>query len=627
MSNVKIVSIEIKDFKKIKSQKISLSPITAIVGINTSGKSSLLQAMQLYTSIVQSSFKGVTHKGRSDFIRTLANEEVCYRPTENILDLRHGDKATQKKTIDFKIECLILDDSGPQPIKSMEVKISRGKNANLSLKYSGDINDLMPFVGNRENPFSIFAQGLSGIPMREEWKTRGALDAAAMHGDANMYLRTLLDHLFNKNLENEISKKWLSREIDFSDMDSSSSWYKFSKLLDECYSGAKVYVNHNPERDRFVDVSIFYKEKLFTLDMASMGMLQVIQILAYACFYEPPLLLLDEPDSHLHADSQYSLYKALSALSNATNINIVIATHSPKIISLVQQSEFNKVVWFNDGKEVEMAKQGYPEIPVLMQLGALNLFSEVFDSELKFLFLTEDKDTSFIEQIAVGKRLHKCSFISYEGCGGVSAARKLAKIIASMRPDVIVLIHRDRDFRTNEEIAFENELFINQKMYDDWPENIYEIFTQHNDIEHSFAMPEYIKKSLKDHISSEKLDESIDKVLVERRDEFTNSIRTARRVLKDSLYSERMNNDSKKELRERAKIPSSPPNEKLFLPESGSIRLTPSQCKGKSLYKWLLHELSIVSKISYQELTSLIKNSGEEIVWDDLDSIMLSSRG
>ena len=52
--------------------------------------------------------------------------------------------------------------------------VQRGKNANLALSYTGDKN-LIPTFGNRDRPFSIFAPGLSGIPLREEWRTRGAL--------------------------------------------------------------------------------------------------------------------------------------------------------------------------------------------------------------------------------------------------------------------------------------------------------------------------------------------------------------------------------------------------------------------------------------------------------------------
>ena len=94
-----------------------------------------------------------------------------------------------------------------------------------------------------------------------------------------------------------------------------SAWRTFSTLLDRCYGGARVIVEHDPARSRYVEVYVHFEGRGYILDVASTGMLQVIQILAYACFYRPPLLLLDEPDAHLHADSQSRLYDALRGLA------------------------------------------------------------------------------------------------------------------------------------------------------------------------------------------------------------------------------------------------------------------------------------------------------------------------
>lgn len=94
----------------------------------------------------------------------------------------------------------------------------------------------------------------------------------------------------------------------------------------------RIIVHHDPLRDRHVKVDVEAPDSWVTLDMASTGLLQVIQIIAYACFYAPPLLLLDEPDAHLHADSQSRLYEALRGVAAETRIRILFASHSPQII-------------------------------------------------------------------------------------------------------------------------------------------------------------------------------------------------------------------------------------------------------------------------------------------------------
>ncbi|WP_164707103.1 AAA family ATPase, partial [Pseudomonas viridiflava] len=96
-------------------------------------------------------------------------------------------------------------------------------------------------------------------------------------------------------------------------------------------------------------------EQTYPLDMASTGMLQIIQILAYACFYEPPLLLLDEPDAHLHADSQTRLHEALRYVVEETGTKILLATHSPQLIQLLLSDKDASVTWLDKGAKVNVA--------------------------------------------------------------------------------------------------------------------------------------------------------------------------------------------------------------------------------------------------------------------------------
>lgn len=51
------------------------------------------------------------------------------------------------------------------------------------------------------------------------------------------------------------------------------------------------------------------------IEQAGTGMLQILQILAYAFYFEPQLFLLDEPDEHLHANNQRILAEVLERIS------------------------------------------------------------------------------------------------------------------------------------------------------------------------------------------------------------------------------------------------------------------------------------------------------------------------
>lgn len=246
MVKYRVEKIFVENFKRIKREEIVLQPITALVGGNTSGKSSVLQAAQLCVSLMQASFTEIK-KGKVTRLSTLANEAVSYRPTDVLLTLRHSvpvseaesvsetesvqtkpvqAKPVQTKSFSIGFTCTQIDDNGVETLLQLTVSVTRGKNANLALDYKGD-ESLIAVLGNRDQPFSIFTPGLSGIPLKEEWRTRGALDAAAMHGDANLYLRTLLDHLLRKDMTADIVTHWCKQKIDLDKLPASAPWSIF----------------------------------------------------------------------------------------------------------------------------------------------------------------------------------------------------------------------------------------------------------------------------------------------------------------------------------------------------------------------------------------------------------------
>ena len=247
---IRLDQITVRHFKRIEALTIDLKPVTALVGGNTSGKSSALQAAQLGVSILQAALRGHRGDGTPDFAGTVSNDAVLFRPTEHLLDLRRGDAATQKLGYSITYSGVDLE---KDTAKEMTIEVRRGKNANIAITRTGDDN-LAAVLADPDRPFSILTPGLSGIPMREEWRTKGAMDAAVMHGDANLYLRTVLDHLFTRDLDELARASWThTRDIGLLP---ASGWKTFSTLLDRCYPSARVIVTHDQRHDRYVKVEV-----------------------------------------------------------------------------------------------------------------------------------------------------------------------------------------------------------------------------------------------------------------------------------------------------------------------------------------------------------------------------------
>ena len=526
---VRLDKITINDFKRIESLEIDLQPLTALVGSNTSGKSSAIQAAQLGVSILQAIFRGFRPNGEPDFAGTVANDAVLFRPTERLLDLRRGDSATQNLGYSITYSGVDLDTNTN---KVITIEVRRGKNANIAVTRTGD-DDLAAVLSNGDRPFSIFTPGLSGIPMREEWRTKGAMDAAVMHGDGNLYLRTVLDHLFTRDLDETARAAW--RQGHDIDTLPDSSWKTFSSLLERCYPGTRVIVNHDQQRDRHVKVEVETPDTKVTLDMASTGMLQVIQIIAYACFYAPPLILLDEPDAHLHADSQARLYDALRSVATETQTRILFASHSPHLIQRLMYDPDAAVVWMSEGAKVPVDAAQRPAIPILMTLGALSAGADAFDPARPVILMTEDKLPLPVTVLAKANGApDNLAVLSYNGCGNLPAARLLANMITDMRPDSRIILHRDRDFRTEQEMQFELSTADSERQRNGVT-RVTEIFTPLNDVEHSFAQAAHLKEVFND-LAPELIDAAITDVTAFKRDDLVNAARVAREQVCSSLY-------------------------------------------------------------------------------------------
>ncbi len=526
---IRLDKITINHFKQIETLEVDLQPITALVGGNTSGKSSALQAAQLGVSILQAAFRRKAN-GRFEFEGTVANDAVLFRPTDRLLDLRRGLPATQTRGFSIAYGGVDLDTGAA---KQLTIEVRRGKNANIAITRSGD-DDLAEVLADPDRPFSILTPGLSGIPVREEWRTKGAMDAAVMHGDANLYLRTVLDHLFTRGLDEMARTAWRQGR-DIALLPINSGWQTFSTLLDRCYAGCRVIVDHNPQRDRHVKVEVEFSGACVPLDMASTGMLQVIQIIAYTCFYAPPLLLLDEPDAHLHADSQGRLYDALKGAAAATGTRILFASHSPQLIQRLMYDSDAAVVWMSGGAKVPVDAAQRPAIPILMTLGALSAGADAFDPARPVILMTEDKLTRPVTALAKSNGApDTLAVLSYNGCGNLPAARLLASMITDMRPDAQIILHRDRDFRTEQEMQFELSTAEAERQRNG-VERVKEVFTPLNDVEHSFAQPAHLKAVFVE-LAPELIDAAITDVAALRRDHLVNAARVAREQIRVTLY-------------------------------------------------------------------------------------------
>jgi hypothetical protein len=268
---------------------------------------------------------------------------------------------------------------------------------------------------------------MAGIHSAEEYKTPSIVRKAAARGDANNVFRNVLNLLY-KDVE---------------------KWNRFMEDIELIFPKMKINIDFNPDRDEFIEATIQNDGKVLPIDAAGTGVLQAVQILSYVNAYEPKLLLLDEPDSHLHPNNQRKLANMLIKLAEIRDFQIILATHSRHMID-----EFNgnaKMHWIRNGEVV--ADSTFDEASVLLDLGALDKGDLLLHGNIKCVLLTEDEDILPISAIleASGFNMKEVDTWSYKGCTKIDVALVLNEFIKKHASAATVLLHRDRDYQTDSE--------------------------------------------------------------------------------------------------------------------------------------------------------------------------------
>jgi energy-coupling factor transporter ATP-binding protein EcfA2 len=448
---MEITRIQLERFKKVGDVTIDLSPINILVGGNNSGKSSVLEG--LHFSVVASV------AARLADTKTFTQDALLFCPTKEFVNLRNG--APYKNQSNFGYLRVYATDNEDE--LDCIIKIYRGRNeGNVGCELSGSAN-LRRLVSSSQRPFSVYVPGLSGIPQVEECRTESIIRRGVASGDANLYLRNVL------LLINDSGK------------------------LQELIAAVKVVfptfhlsVEFKPKTDLHIAVSVSltgpYGRKT-PLELVGTGVQQALQIFSYVVLFRPYLLLLDEPDSHLHPDNQGLLSKALLSIASTTDTKVIISTHSRHLVDALYDE--SNIVWLKNGS-IHQQGDGIGRVPLLMDLGALDSFEKIREGEVDWVFLTEDASLEFVKVLIRESGFDEDEIVtySYKTSSNIQSALALTEFILEIAPGTKVIIHRDKDFMTDEEVGWTEQVIENS--------GAIPFITEGSDIEYYFQISEHL---------------------------------------------------------------------------------------------------------------------------------------
>lgn len=416
-------SISIQKFKGISNIELPLGQVNVIIGGNNAGKSSILHAIQFAVSIAQTTSTQNTRWSGDRMPSSLSSNDLIYSPIQDIYALGHNGNLQEDPAEAIQISFL----AGQNQAK---VIARKGRNKNIVVAIEG--RALGDELRSLERPFCMIVPGLSGIPAQESYKTPSLVTKLAARGDSNSVFRNILLQLSRRTAD----------------------WQTFTALLQEICPGVELQIAFNENTDETITASVTEDGRTLPIDASGTGVLQAIQILSYILLFKPKLLILDEPDSHLHPNNQRKLIEILLRAQAENPSQIIISTHSKYIVDELLGDA--TVFWVNNGalvQKIDSDEEAYV-VRSLMEIGALSEGENLGVGETKATVITEDQDATYIKLLleANGWCLDDIEIWPYQGCSNISVANALIKYIRKKRPEQPIILHRDRDFMEDSEL-------------------------------------------------------------------------------------------------------------------------------------------------------------------------------
>lgn len=186
------------------------------------------------------------------------------------------------------------------------------------------------------------------------------------------------------------------------------------------------------------------------LEIAGTGVLQATQILSYIHRFTPSIIVLDEPDSHLHPNNQRLLCSLLRRVAEERGTQVLLTTHSRHVVDALSESAH--MLWIRNGA-VDVATRD-DEIGILMDIGALDVKERIQNPNTKVIVLTEDEITTPLSAVlqSSGFDLAKTSILPSFGLSAMKQLRPLVNMIQKTNPKAKIVVHRDRDFLFDDEV-------------------------------------------------------------------------------------------------------------------------------------------------------------------------------
>ncbi|MEV4915416.1 AAA family ATPase [Streptomyces tirandamycinicus] len=447
-------------FKQFEQASFYFRPsdVTFLAGGNNSGKSSILHGLAVWefckiASLMErgeDAFLAVA-EGRQGF--GLGDDE--FSPI-NLPSLKH--LWTNLKTAKGESD----PDGYTLKIRCEWDGATEEKHLEFALSLANDRLFIKPIASNLQAgdrvPTAALLPPFAGISAREA-RIVGALRRRRIgEGLAGAVLRNLLLDMYQNNLRERERLRGAKSKISDSDLRrlrESDPWELIQDALRRTFSAELIIGDFREEYHSYINVQVAKGEiegyKLTRwpkynpkdLMVEGSGFLQWLSVFTLATTDDVDVLLLDEPDAHLHPTLQAQMVEQLEDLASKKNKQVLLATHSSEILKTVDHRNIFQV---RRGKSGYL-QEDHQKVGLLAGIGSD--YAPKLDRVRKtkrVLFIEGSSDLSVLENFAevLGLEWH-ADWVPWQSTASQKDRGHIFRAIGDEVPGLLAYSLRDRD--------------------------------------------------------------------------------------------------------------------------------------------------------------------------------------
>ncbi|WP_080712503.1 ATP-dependent nuclease [Pseudomonas brassicacearum] len=391
----KLNIIELRNFKRFSNISIKLrdTGLTLISGTNNSGKTSILHALAIW-----------------EFTKMLL---VNYRGSKSLAhdyDSKNGLGIAPEAFSPISIPSLryLWKDQNTNGSYGLKIKIGwreSGQSYHLELAYSLNGNNFAikksdsNLLADTKIPVIAYLPPFGGMNENETWLSIADRRKLIGKGQAGSVIRNLLLDLYTAHEQKikQAKEELLAGRVRLPAVDKQklelvdTEWRQLEEILTDVFRVKLCPKPFDSNFHNFVHVDVIDVAVNTTtgakearpssrrdLMIEGSGFLQWVSVFALALDSNNDILLLDEPDAHLHTSLQSLLLEKLEGICLRKKKQILMVSHSPELIKLV---DYEKML------HVEQSKASYlrnKEQKVLVLEGLGSKYFPLLDDIIRY---------------------------------------------------------------------------------------------------------------------------------------------------------------------------------------------------------------------------------------------------